>query len=50
MMSIVYKLRTCDNKIVKELPNHIIFKDGNVLDILLSSSSQEILKLPFPVL
>jgi len=29
-MSIGYKLRTCENKIVKELPNHIIFKDGNI--------------------
>ncbi len=29
-MSIAYKLRTCENKIIKELPNHIIFKDGNI--------------------
>ena len=29
-MSIVNKLKTCENKIVKELPNHIIFKDGNI--------------------
>ena len=29
-MSIAYKLRTCENKIVKDLPNHIIFKDGNI--------------------
>ena len=28
--SIAYKLRTCENKTVKELPNHIIFKDGNI--------------------
>jgi hypothetical protein len=29
-MSIAYKLRTCENKTVKDLPNHIIFKDGNI--------------------
>jgi hypothetical protein len=29
-MSIAYKLRTCENKIIKDLPNHIIFKDGNI--------------------
>lgn len=28
--SIAYKLRTCENRIIKELPNHIIFKDGNI--------------------
>jgi hypothetical protein len=29
-MSIAFKLRTCENKIIKDLPNHIIFKDGNI--------------------
>ena len=29
-MSIANKLKTCDNKTIKDLPNHIIFKDGNI--------------------
>jgi len=29
-MSIAYKLRNCEHKILKELPNHIIFEDGNI--------------------
>jgi hypothetical protein len=29
-MSIANKLKTCENKVIKELPNHIIFKDGNI--------------------
>ena len=56
-MSISNKLRTCDNKIIKELPNHIIFKDGNIWNDLnvfggnrfltFSVSKKEILSKPY---
>ncbi len=56
-MSIANKLKTCENKVIKELPNHIIFKDGNIWNDLntlggsrflsFSLSKKEILTKPY---